>query len=180
MQHEADRGHHGVRGIPRRSRPPRGWKRSCGDRRRSCGGQPLPAIRRAKLDRKPPRTAAPPSQPPTPPSIEHERALLEKMMAGLEENPGPQDLRHHRSRALPRTQRHARRDTRRTLPARTRNQTGRPRHLHVGWQLLRPEPRPEHLDVEKSGGFLRIGLVHYNTLDEVDRLLAALREIVGV
>jgi cysteine desulfurase family protein (TIGR01976 family) len=38
----------------------------------------------------------------------------------------------------------------------------------------------EHLDVEKSGGFLRIGLVHYNTLEEVDRLLAALREIVGV
>ena len=37
----------------------------------------------------------------------------------------------------------------------------------------------EHLDVEKSGGFLRIGLVHYNTEDEVDRLLAALREIVG-
>ena len=37
----------------------------------------------------------------------------------------------------------------------------------------------EHLDVEKSGGFLRIGLVHYNTLEEVDRLLAALREIVG-
>jgi selenocysteine lyase/cysteine desulfurase len=37
----------------------------------------------------------------------------------------------------------------------------------------------EHLDVEKSGGFLRIGLVHYNTADEVDRLLAALREIVG-
>jgi len=36
----------------------------------------------------------------------------------------------------------------------------------------------EHLDVEKSGGFLRIGLVHYNTMDEVARLLAALREIV--
>ncbi|MBZ5681105.1 MAG: cysteine desulfurase-like protein [Acidobacteriia bacterium] len=36
----------------------------------------------------------------------------------------------------------------------------------------------EQLDVEKSGGFLRIGLVHYNTVDEVDRLLAALREIV--
>ena len=32
----------------------------------------------------------------------------------------------------------------------------------------------EHLDVEKSGGFLRIGLVHYNTAEEVDRLLAAL------
>jgi selenocysteine lyase/cysteine desulfurase len=37
----------------------------------------------------------------------------------------------------------------------------------------------EHLDVEKSGGFLRIGLVHYNTVEEVDRLLAALREIAG-
>ena len=37
----------------------------------------------------------------------------------------------------------------------------------------------EHLDVEKSGGFLRVGLVHYNTVEEVDRLLAALREIAG-
>jgi cysteine desulfurase family protein (TIGR01976 family) len=36
----------------------------------------------------------------------------------------------------------------------------------------------EHLDVEKSGGFLRIGLVHYNTMEEVDRLLTALQEIV--
>ncbi|HEX3821718.1 MAG TPA: aminotransferase class V-fold PLP-dependent enzyme, partial [Candidatus Sulfotelmatobacter sp.] len=35
----------------------------------------------------------------------------------------------------------------------------------------------EHLDVEKSGGFLRIGLVHYNTTEEVDRLLVALNEI---
>ena len=37
----------------------------------------------------------------------------------------------------------------------------------------------EHLDVEKSGGFLRIGLVHYNSVDEVDRLLSALREILA-
>jgi cysteine desulfurase family protein (TIGR01976 family) len=37
----------------------------------------------------------------------------------------------------------------------------------------------ERLDVEKSDGFLRIGLVHYNTAEEVDRLLEALREIVG-
>jgi selenocysteine lyase/cysteine desulfurase len=36
----------------------------------------------------------------------------------------------------------------------------------------------ERLDVEKSGGFLRIGLVHYNTVQEVDRLVGALREIV--
>jgi cysteine desulfurase family protein (TIGR01976 family) len=37
----------------------------------------------------------------------------------------------------------------------------------------------ERLDVEKTGGFLRIGLVHYNTGEEVDRLLEALRQIVG-
>jgi cysteine desulfurase family protein (TIGR01976 family) len=37
----------------------------------------------------------------------------------------------------------------------------------------------EHLNVESSGGFLRIGLAHYNTADEVDRLLAALRKVVA-
>jgi cysteine desulfurase family protein (TIGR01976 family) len=37
----------------------------------------------------------------------------------------------------------------------------------------------EQLDVEKSGGFLRIGLVHYNSAEEVDRLLVALRQIVA-
>ena len=37
----------------------------------------------------------------------------------------------------------------------------------------------EQLDVERTGGFLRIGLVHYNTMEEVERLLAALREVTG-
>jgi cysteine desulfurase family protein (TIGR01976 family) len=37
----------------------------------------------------------------------------------------------------------------------------------------------ERLDVEKDGGFLRIGLAHYNTREEVERLLAAVKEIVG-
>jgi cysteine desulfurase family protein (TIGR01976 family) len=35
----------------------------------------------------------------------------------------------------------------------------------------------ERLDVEKDGGFLRIGLAHYNTAEEVERFVAALREI---
>lgn len=35
----------------------------------------------------------------------------------------------------------------------------------------------ERLGVEASGGCLRIGLAHYNTLDEVERLLVALQEI---
>jgi cysteine desulfurase family protein (TIGR01976 family) len=36
----------------------------------------------------------------------------------------------------------------------------------------------ELLDVEKDGGFLRIGLAHYNTMEEVERLLQAMQEIV--
>ena len=34
----------------------------------------------------------------------------------------------------------------------------------------------ERLGVESKGGVLRIGLVHYNTMEEVDRLLKALDE----
>ncbi len=37
----------------------------------------------------------------------------------------------------------------------------------------------EKLDVEKSGGFLRIGLAHYNTAEEVDRFLTALPAVIG-
>ncbi len=37
----------------------------------------------------------------------------------------------------------------------------------------------ERLKVQQYGGCLRIGLAHYNTAEEVDRLLAALHEIVG-
>ena len=36
----------------------------------------------------------------------------------------------------------------------------------------------DRLGVESSGGFLRIGLAHYNTAGEVEALLTALREIV--
>ena len=38
----------------------------------------------------------------------------------------------------------------------------------------------ERLGVEQSGGFLRIGLVHYNTEEEVDRVLDGLRSQVLV
>jgi len=37
----------------------------------------------------------------------------------------------------------------------------------------------ERLGVESQGGMLRIGLVHYNTMEEVERLLTALREFAG-
>jgi cysteine desulfurase family protein (TIGR01976 family) len=37
----------------------------------------------------------------------------------------------------------------------------------------------ERLGLEEHGGALRIGLAHYNTADEVDRIVAALRDILG-
>ncbi|HTU35276.1 MAG TPA: aminotransferase class V-fold PLP-dependent enzyme [Candidatus Acidoferrum sp.] len=37
----------------------------------------------------------------------------------------------------------------------------------------------ERLGVEKDGGFLRIGIVHYNSREEIERLLSALHELVG-
>jgi cysteine desulfurase family protein (TIGR01976 family) len=37
----------------------------------------------------------------------------------------------------------------------------------------------ERLQVEQKGGMLRIGLVHYNTLEEVERLLSALRDFAS-
>jgi cysteine desulfurase family protein (TIGR01976 family) len=37
----------------------------------------------------------------------------------------------------------------------------------------------ERLGVESQGGMLRIGLVHYNTMEEVERLLTALREFAA-
>ncbi|MBV8049747.1 MAG: aminotransferase class V-fold PLP-dependent enzyme, partial [Acidobacteriaceae bacterium] len=37
----------------------------------------------------------------------------------------------------------------------------------------------ERLDVEKDGGFLRIGIAHYNTSEEIERCLNILRTIVS-
>ena len=37
----------------------------------------------------------------------------------------------------------------------------------------------ERLGVEESGGMVRIGPVHYNTLDEIQRLGKALQRLVG-
>lgn len=37
----------------------------------------------------------------------------------------------------------------------------------------------ERLGLEEHGGALRIGLAHYNTVEEVDRIVGALREVVG-
>lgn len=37
----------------------------------------------------------------------------------------------------------------------------------------------EYLSLEGSGGVVRISLVHYNTLDEVDRLISALEEMLA-
>ena len=110
---------------------------------------------------------------------EHEHGLLKRMMTGLKEIPhltiyGITDPARFDERCA-------------TLAIRIENHTP----LELATQLgnrgfftwdgnYYALNLTEQLDVEKSGGFLRIGLVHYNTPEEVDRLLAALREIVGM
>ncbi len=108
---------------------------------------------------------------------EHERGLLERMMTGLKK------IRGLKIYGITDPARFDERCA--TLAVRIENHTPLELSTKLGergfftWDgNYYALNLTEHLDVEKSGGFLRIGLVHYNTVDEVDRLLAALREIV--
>jgi len=108
----------------------------------------------------------------------HERAMTEKMIAGLGQIPGAKlygirEPHHFDLRCA-------------TFAIRIDGHTPLELATHLGnrgfftWDgNYYALNLTEQLDVEKSGGFLRIGLVHYNTVEEVDRLLAALREIVA-
>jgi cysteine desulfurase family protein (TIGR01976 family) len=109
---------------------------------------------------------------------EHESALLERIMTGLRQIPGVKiygitnPARFHERCG--------------TLAIRIDNHTPLELAAKLGERGIFTWDGnyyalnlTERLDVEKSGGFLRIGLVHYNTAEEVDRLLVALREIVG-
>jgi cysteine desulfurase family protein (TIGR01976 family) len=108
----------------------------------------------------------------------HERELLHRMMAGLRQIP------HLKIYGITDAARFAERCP--TLAIRIENHTPLELATKLGdrgfftWDgNYYALNLTEQLDVEKSGGFLRIGLVHYNTPEEVDRLLAALCEIVN-
>jgi cysteine desulfurase family protein (TIGR01976 family) len=112
---------------------------------------------------------------------QHERKMTEKMIAGLLAIPGLKlygisDLRRFEGRSEERCA---------TFAVRIQGHTPLELAMKLGergfftWDgNYYALNLTEQLDVERLGGFLRIGLVHYNTLEEVDRLLAALREIV--
>jgi cysteine desulfurase family protein (TIGR01976 family) len=108
---------------------------------------------------------------------QHERAMLEKMIAGLLAIPGLKlygisDPRRFENRCA-------------TIVVRIEGHTPLELATKLGergfftwdgnYYALNVT---EQLDVERLGGFLRIGLVHYNTMEEVERMLAGLREIV--
>ena len=108
----------------------------------------------------------------------HERALLERAMAGLRKIPGmkiygitdPARFDHRCGTIAVRIEGHT--------PLELATKLG-DRGIFTWDGNYYALNLTEHLDVEKSGGFLRIGLVHYNTIEEVDRLLHALQEIVS-
>jgi cysteine desulfurase family protein (TIGR01976 family) len=107
----------------------------------------------------------------------HERALMEKMIAGLLAIPGlklygisdPRRFEHRCATIVVRVEGFTPLEVATKLGDRGFfTWDGNYYALNV----------TEQLDVERTGGFLRIGLVHYNTMEEVERMLAALREIV--
>jgi len=107
----------------------------------------------------------------------YERSLVEKLIAGLLEIPGLtfygiRDPKHF-DRRTP------------TVAIRLANHTPKETATFLGERGIftwdgnyYAVNLTERLGVESSGGMLRIGLVHYNTYDEVGRLLAALNEFV--
>ncbi len=107
----------------------------------------------------------------------HERAMMEKMIAGLLAIPGlklygitdPQRFENRCATIAVRIEGHT--------PLELATRLGE-RGFFTWDGNYYALNLTEQLDVERLGGFLRIGLVHYNTIDEVDGLLAALREIV--
>ena len=108
----------------------------------------------------------------------HERKLLQTMMAGLSEISGlklygisdPKQLEHRCATLVVRIEGHTPLELATTLGARGFfTWDGNYYAINV----------TEQLDVERLGGFLRIGLVHYNTMDEVERFLEALRQMAS-
>ena len=109
---------------------------------------------------------------------EHERKMTEKMAAGLLAIPGLKlygisDSRHFESRCA-------------TFAIRIEGHTPLELATKLGERGIFTWDGnyyalnlTEQLDVERLGGFLRIGLVHYNTPEEVESLLASLREIAA-
>jgi cysteine desulfurase family protein (TIGR01976 family) len=109
---------------------------------------------------------------------QHERRMMEKMIAGLLAIPGLKlygitDPRHFENRCATfavRIEGHS--------PLELATKLGE-RGFFTWDGNYYALNLTEQLDVERLGGFLRIGLVHYNTMEEVERLLKALREIVA-
>ncbi len=108
---------------------------------------------------------------------QHERAMTEKMIAGLLAIPGltlygirdPRRFDHRCATFVVRIEGHT--------PLELATKLGE-RGFFTWDGNYYALNLTEQLDVERLGGFLRIGLVHYNTMEEVERLLEALREIV--
>jgi cysteine desulfurase family protein (TIGR01976 family) len=109
---------------------------------------------------------------------QHERAMMEKLIAGLLEIPrlkiygitDPQRFDQRCSTIVARVEGHT--------PLELATKLG-DRGFFTWDGNYYALNLTEQLDVERTGGFLRIGLVHYNTMEEVERLLETLKQTVG-
>jgi cysteine desulfurase family protein (TIGR01976 family) len=106
---------------------------------------------------------------------EHETALVRRLLAGLAQRPACRVWGLAREADLERRAptvalTHARRD-----PADLARHLAE-REVYAWHGNFYAQELTERLGVEAQGGLVRLGLVHYNTADEVDRTLAALDE----
>lgn len=106
----------------------------------------------------------------------HERALMERLISGLLQIPGlklygiqdPRQFDHRCPTVAVRIAGHT--------PLQLATELGQ-RGFFTWDGNYYARNLTEHLGLEKDGGFLRMGLAHYNTAEEVERFLAALREV---
>jgi cysteine desulfurase family protein (TIGR01976 family) len=106
----------------------------------------------------------------------YEAGLCSRLLAGLRERP------RFRIWGIPEPQRVAERvpTVAITCSDRTPEEVARhlaARHIYVWNGNLYAQELTERLGLEQRGGFVRLGLVHYNTAEEVDRVLRALDEL---
>ncbi|MFO0841974.1 MAG: aminotransferase class V-fold PLP-dependent enzyme [Gemmataceae bacterium] len=107
---------------------------------------------------------------------EYETRLVRKLLAGLRDRPAWRVWGLRRDEDLPRRT-PTLGLTHSTLPAQRVVEHLAAQEIYAWAGNFYAVELAEALGVEAGGGFVRLGLVHYNTEDEVERTLAALDEL---
>ena len=106
----------------------------------------------------------------------YEQDLCRRLLGGLAAIPGVRRVGHHRSGAPRGAHAHRGHHRRRQAPRAVASELGR-QGIFVWDGDFYAQGLIERLGLAESGGVVRLGLVHYNTVEEVERTLEALEGI---